>query len=471
MSVAVLDIGKTNLKIHLLDENGMLLAERSRVNRSLPGPPWLHYDLPSIEDWLIASLVDFSRQWEIDAFVSACHGSGGVLVDDDGPVLQPIDYESEVPAGVAEEYASLMPPFARRGSVIQRQAGHFAQQMLMMQRAFPSEFGRARHFLPLPQYWAWRLTGVPSIDTTMLGAQSQLVNPLDRRSTGIVEQLGWGHLLPKVVPPYQVLGTPRPGLNLPPSMQVLAGIHDSTANLYGYQAAGFEDFALLSTGTWIVGMCPSTPAAALDEEFGMTVTSDVEGHPVAGVLAMGGREYAVIAGGSSGRAVRKALQAVVDQDVLAMPSFVDNDGVFPSSAGRGRIEGPVPNPAGRIALATLYNALVADICLDLMRSDQTIVIDGGFTVDPAFASLMAALRPNQLVLVNHQGGGTAAGAALLWTHENLKRPARLRPEHASPLHLDGLARYRAHWRDAVARHIQRPLPRSCSGFPSTDHQE
>ncbi|WP_051329217.1 FGGY family carbohydrate kinase [Geminicoccus roseus] len=474
MSVAVLDIGKTNLKIHLFDDRGGLVAERSRPNRSLPGPPWRHYDLGAIEDWLFATLAGFAREHPVAAFVAACHGSGGVLVDADGPVLPAIDYENEVPAEIAREYRALIPPFPACGAPIQVRAGHFAQQMLLMQRSDPAAFARARHFLPLPQYWAWRMTGCAVHEPTMLGAQSQLINPLDRSSTGIVEACGWQHLMAPVVAPSEVVGTVRPGLGLPEGLQVLAGIHDSTANLFGYQAAGLVDFALLSTGTWLVGMCPTTPVEALDAAFGMTVTNDAAGRPVAGVLGMGGREYAAITGGLAGTTSAQALEGLIGRGCLALPGFVDYDGIFPGSAGRGRIEGEPGGQDGRIALATLYNALVADIFLDLMRSTGQVVVDGGFTADPAFAALVAALRPGQEVLVNRLGGGTAAGAAQLWTHVHRGQPVRLGIEPVSPLPLSGLsglAAYRRRWRQAVAAHIQRPLPPSCSGLSPSNDQE
>ena len=471
MTTAVLDIGKTNLKIHLLDDDGTLLAERSRPNQSLPGPPWRHYDLAAIESWLLATLAELGRSHRLDAFVAACHGSGGVLVDEQGPLLPPIDYENPVPPAVAAEYRGLVPPFPMCSAPIQTQAGHFAQQLLMMQRGFPETFARARHFLPLPQYWAWRLTGRAVLEPTMLGAQSQLVNPLDGSSTGIAEKLGWQHLLSELVPPFQRVGQPRPGLGLPPDMAVLAGIHDSTANLHCYQAAGLTDFTLLSTGTWLVGMCPTTPVEALDAAFGMTVTSDADGRPIAGVLTMAGREYAAITGNAPGRASAAAVAEAIACDSQVLPGFVDYDGAFPGSAGRGRLVGEPAGQDGRIALATLYNALVADICLDLMRSQASVVIDGGFTADPMFARLVAALRPGQRVLVNRRGGGTAAGAALLWTHRNLGLPVRLDIEPAEPIEFEGLTGYRARWRRAVRRHIQRPLPPSCSGLASTADEE
>lgn len=464
MTVAVFDIGKTNLKLLGVDREGRTVWQRSTPNRPLPGPPWLHVDLPAIEAWLLDALAGLAREHAVEAFVAAGHGSGGVLVDEAGSVLPPVDYEEEPPAEVLEAYARAAPPFAERGSPQLGGASHFGRQLFWMARAFPDAVGRATRFLPFPQYWAWRLCGVPAVELTMLGAQSHLWDVRGRRYTGLVGREGWGRLLPPPRPPHTVLGPPTPEVRvrtgLGGEVAVLAGIHDSTANLYRYQAVGLGDAALLSTGTWIVGMDPLTPADALDEAFGMTVTSDVEGRPVAGVLAMTGREYAVLAGGDAGgRATADALAAVVASGALALPGFCAFDGVFPGSAGRGRIEGPTPgDAAGRTALATLYAALVAEVCLDLMRSRGRVVVDGGFVADPAFAGLVAALRPQQEVLVNADGAGTAAGAALLWTYGTLGVAPRLEVGTATPLRVAGLAAYRRRWRGAVEAHIGRALP-------------
>jgi sugar (pentulose or hexulose) kinase len=241
-------------------------------------------------------------------------------------------------------------------------------------------------------------------------------------------------------------------------MRVLAGVHDSTANLYRYQAAGLGEVALLSTGTWIVGMCAATPVGALDEAFSMTVNSDVTGRPVAGVLAMTGREYAALTGEKGGRAEMGALEAVIRRGTLVLPGLVGFDGVFPGSAGRGRVLGEMGGDDERVALATLYAALVAEVCLDLLRATGRVAIDGGFVADLMFARLIAALRPGQEVLANASGVGTAEGAALLWTHANRGLPARLEVTRADPMPLVGLAEYRASWRAAVAEHLGRPLP-------------
>ena len=57
--VAVLDLGKTNLKALAYDPRGRIVAERSRPNVSLKPTaacPYLHLDTERIWEFLLASL-------------------------------------------------------------------------------------------------------------------------------------------------------------------------------------------------------------------------------------------------------------------------------------------------------------------------------------------------------------------------------------------------------------------------------
>ena len=71
------------------------------------------------------------------------------------------------------------------------------------------------------------------------------------------------------------------------------------------------------------------------------------------------------------------------------------------------------------------------------------VLDGSFLRDPAFAGLVAALRPDQQTLTAPESYGIAAGAALLCRPPETV-PIDLIPAH--PLALPGLTDYAAHWR-------------------------
>ncbi len=210
MAVAVLDIGKTNLKLLLIEQGKAILAQCSVPNRAVPGPPWLHADLDAIERWLLTSLRELSDRAPIEAFVATGHGSGGVVVDERGPVLPPIDYEDQPPAEVMAEYESLAPSYLERGSAQLAGASHFARQLLWMERRFPERLAAARWLLPFPQFWAWRLSGRAVGEISMLGAQSHLWSPLDGRFTSLALSSGWQRLVPPIVPAWEVVGPLRP---------------------------------------------------------------------------------------------------------------------------------------------------------------------------------------------------------------------------------------------------------------------
>lgn len=445
--VAVIDIGKTNIKLLLIDDGGRIAAQRATANRGVAAPPYLHVDLAAVETWLLAALRELAAH-PIAALVTTAHGSGGVLVDDHGPVMPMVDYEARPPGWLDAAYAEVMPPFLERGSRLLGAATHVGRQLFWLARQWPEAVARARAILTLPQYWAWRLSGVMAAEVTSLGAQSHLWDVPAGRPSRLVEAMGWQRLLPPLRPAWDRLGPIRPEIaaatGLDPATTVLNGVHDSSANLYRYQRAGLGHATLLSTGTWLVGLRPDCPPERLVEACGMTLTADVEGGPVGGLVAMVGRELELLAGGARG--VRPAdLAEVVARGALALPSFVPFDGIFEGSAGRGRIVGPAAPP---VALGLLYAALMAETALELVGAVGEVVIDGGFCAEPLFARLVVALRPDLRVRVEPVGGGTALGAALLLTHG--QPAAALALHDVAPLELPGLAAYRQRWHEAVA---------------------
>ena len=455
-SIAVLDVGKSNVKLSACDIDGHVVETLTTPNPVLPGPPWRHHDLKALNDWVMAGLADLGRRHPLGHFVASGHGSGGVLVGDDpdagghGAVLPMVDYEQPLPEGMAERYAPLAGDFFDRGSAVMMAATHTARQMFWAEEVCPAEFARARWCLGIPQYWAWRLTGVAVSEATILGAQSHLWNVAKASWSPIVAARGWGRLMPPFARASDDLGPVRQALVARgvPRMRVHAGVHDSSANFHRYRAAGMEGLCVLSTGTWIVGLADRLDLARLDEVRGMTCNADVAGAPVGGALTMGGREYAAVAGDQAegARVDPAALARVVARGTMALPSFGTNDGQFPGTAGKGRIVGPPPEGAAeRHALAVLYVALLTLECGNRLDPERPWVLDGSFLRDPAFAALVAALRPGRVTRVNAEGYGIAAGAAAL-CHPDRAMPAPILTEPQTLPGLPDVTEYAARWR-------------------------
>lgn len=452
-AVAVLDIGKTNVKLSAASADGAILETLSTPNPTRPGPPYRHHDVRALEAWARDALARLVARHRIAAIVPCGHGSGGVLVGEDGPALPMVDYEDQPPAGIDAAYRALAGTYLQRGSPIMLGASHTARQLLWQQLAFPEAFAAARHFLGLPQYWAWRLCGVAASEATTLGAQSHLWSAATGAFAPIVAAQGWERLLPPLAPAWQALGLLRAdwaaAAGLPADTPVLCGIHDSSANMYRYQAAGLSGLTVVSTGTWIVAISDETPLGALDEARGMTCNADTQGRPQAGALCMGGREFALIAGEQppGAQVAPDILAEMIARQAMAIPCFGEEDGLLPGRARRGHFAGPPPaGAAERRALALLATALLTDLLLDALGSAGLVVLDGPFASDPLYPALVAALRPAQRIRFNLDSYGSAAGAALLAGHATRAAPAPLALQAPPRLDSAGLPAYRARWR-------------------------
>lgn len=427
--VAVLDLGKTNIKVLVATPDGTPVEALSYSNAPDPSGPYLAIDLPRIETLILDSLAELGTRHNIRAIVATAHGCGGVLVDDYGPVLPAMDYEATPPEWLHDAYRAIGPTYSEVFCSISGGAMRPAQGLLWQEHEFADAFRRAKYFLLTPQYFAFRLGGRPVTEISSLAAQCHLWNPLTSRFSSIVETKNWTRLFPAFARAGDVVGRITPEIarrtGLSPDVELLAGAHDSNANLYRYKAAGMADHTILSTGTWMIGFNRGRPLNDFREDRAMVANVDVDGEPIASTLTMTGREYQILAGDppiSDDRAFNE-VEHIIARGTIPVPSFVEDPGPVPNSGGQGRIIGPPPkNSEERGANAALYAAYVADLCLDVLGSTTPIVIDGGFATNATFALILAGLRASQEVYVSRSKDGTALGAGLLWRRFDRTRP-------------------------------------------------
>src|ERR1700729_4373516 len=87
MSVtAVLDVGKTNVKL-VLFEGAEILWQASTPNRPLPGPAYPHADVEAIWRFLMKGLREAGVNHAIEDIVVTAHGATLALIGDDDLAL------------------------------------------------------------------------------------------------------------------------------------------------------------------------------------------------------------------------------------------------------------------------------------------------------------------------------------------------------------------------------------------------
>jgi sugar (pentulose or hexulose) kinase len=452
----VLDIGKTNVKLALLDASGKQLAERRSPNAIVAGGLYPHHDTDRIWNWMLDAMREFAGMAgvgsTIGAIVPVTHGATAALVDDEGLVLPVLDYEYVLPSEHDAAYAALRPDYATTRSP-QLPAGlNLGRQLAWQARAYPEQFARARHILMYPQYWAWRLCGVAASEVTSLGCHTDLWQPARQQYSALVENMVWSPLFPALQPAWAPLGVLKAELlertGLPADCQVVCGIHDSNASLLrhllpaeGTAKGGAPSPAILSTGTWVIAAAPGLPLDGLREEADMLANSNALGQPVACMRFMGGREFGELAGADAVLCSIDDLQELINNDTMALPCFSAAGGPF---AGRaGSIVGPQPaNGQQRYALATLYCVLMSDYCLSALGVQGDVVVEGSYTGNPHFGPLLAALRPGQAIANSDDTSGTTCGGWMLHHWGQAPEGANT---IAAPLALPGWSAYRERW--------------------------
>jgi sugar (pentulose or hexulose) kinase len=454
-AVAVLDVGKANVKLLAISPQGRILSVRSAPNEVRRGQPYPSCDTEHIWRWLTAALADLGERFALQAIVPTSYGSTAALIDAAELVLPILEYATDPPPEIAAAYVEIAPWFEECFCPVNPASVTLGRQLFWLSREFRDAFARARWILPFAQYWAWGLSGVPASEVTSLGAQTQLWNPRERELSSLTWRQDWAEKIPPLRNAWDVLGPLQFELakkcHLPVETPVLCGIYAGGGNIARYLAAGLDDFTLISTGEWLVVYQPHLPLSELDPLRDTAANVDLLGRPVACARFMAGREYAAVAGeGKDRRADLADVDALVDAGTMALPAFTASGGPFPGASGKGQIVGAQPGSGrARAALASLYLALLTSACLDLLRSRSEVIIDGAFADDPLFPALLAALRPGQRVAVSNERHGAALGAALLWGWPQRTAPAPLDLRPVVAPRLAGLAAYERRWRAAA----------------------
>lgn len=446
--IAVFDLGKTNSKLFVVSADGKVIDEaRTR-------PVWREEgDLRVLDDatlfaWMKGELARVVAAHGVEHVTFSGHGCTFALVCGDRLLHPILDYEQEPPEDIAARIDAMAPDFRETFSPPLPLGFNYGRHLLWLDARDPDLLGRTGTILAYPQFWSWKFSGRPVSEVSYLGCHSNLWAPLKDDFSSLVDRMGWRGKMPEFSRAGTVLGNHAVllGDGRQAEVAVHNGVHDSNAALYFYRSLGFADFTLVSTGTWVIVFNPASPLERLDPARDMLANVTVDHQPVATIRFMGGREYEVASDGWTKPVSKDAVAAVVAQRAFALPSFAAGG---PVPGHRGRFAGPAVEGEERAAAALFYVVLMTDLSLDLIGSENAIVIDGGLVKTGLYAGLLAALRPGQTVHTSANPEGSAFGAAAL-VFDNLGRNPFVNDcAVAEPVEIAGIEDYRQAWRREV----------------------
>ena len=257
--IAVFDIGKTNKKMYLFDENFKVVQMDSiRFDEVVDDDNSPCDDIEAIEAWIKKEIktVQQDGKFTIKAINFSTHGATLVYLDKEGKritplynYLKPLDMDFsafyEMHGGVDE--------FSRKTASPAYGMLNSGLQMYWMKKAKPHFWSQVENILHYPQYLSYLFSNKITADFTSVGAHTAIWN-FDKMEYH--KWLGFEDIS---------LAQPKPGKQATMSMvngQEIAigmGLHDSSSSiipiLESNENSGNE-FVLLSTGTWIICMNP-----------------------------------------------------------------------------------------------------------------------------------------------------------------------------------------------------------------------
>lgn len=446
--IAVFDLGKTNSKLFVISSEGKVIDEaRTR-------PVWRdEADLHVLDDaallaWMKGELARIVAGYGVDRIIFSGHGCTFALAAGDALAHPILDYEQEPPTEIAARIDAMAPDFRETFSPPLPLGFNYGRHLLWLDARKPGLLEKADAILAYPQFWSWTFSGRKVSEVSYLGCHSNLWAPLKDDFSSLVDKMGWRGKMPGFARAGAVIGTHAVTLGDGRTVEVAVhnGVHDSNAALYFYRSLGFTDFTLVSTGTWVIVFNSASPLERLDQTRDMLANVTIDRQPIATIRFMGGREYDLASGGWTRPVREEALASVMAKRAFALPSFAAG-GPVPGHAGH--FSGPTVESEERAAAALLYVALMTDLSLDLIGSDNTIVIDGGLVKTGLYAAILAALRPAQTVHISANPEGSAFGAAALVFEDRGHNPFVNDCAVATPAALAELDAYRREWRRQV----------------------
>lgn len=415
--VAVIDIGKTNAKLALVDLEAMAeVAVRKMPNRVVRQGLYPHHDVEGIWEFILDGLAALGREHPIDAISVTAHGATAALLDETGHLALPIlDYEHGAPDELAEAYQAVRPDFTETGSPRLPAGLNLGAQLFWQQETFPDAFRNVSAVLMYPQYWSFRLCGAMASEVTSLGCHTDLWSPVKRDFSSLVERMGWRRLFPDLRPAKDRLGVLSPEVaertGLESGTPVYCGIHDSNASLLPHLVTRKRPFAVVSTGTWAVAMAVGGALKKLDPARDTLINVDPFGDPVPSARFMGGREYETVIGGAEPAWTEADIAAVLGRRVFLLPSVQEGSGPYPDQEAEW-IGGDL-SPGERYVATSFYLAMMTATCLDLIGANGATVVEGPFARNSLYLDMLWTATGRDVVANTGAATGTSIGAALL----------------------------------------------------------
>ena len=397
-TIATFDIGKTNKKLFLFNENYEIVYEKStQFDETTDEDGDSCEDVALLSCWIVESFREIQNDLEFDikALNFSTYGASFVHLDLNGKVVTALyNYLKPYPETLQKQFYHTYGGeqlFARKTA--SPVLGNLNSGMVLYRLKYenPALFARIHYSLHLPQYISFLFTGRYFSDITSIGCHTNLWDFEENQYHEWIEMEGITEKIAPINSKTQCLDNSKIG----------TGLHDSSAALIPYLAAfKGQKFVLISTGTWCITLNPFNHTPLTDEELQQDCLAYLQytGEPVKASRLFAGYEHEQVI-----KQLSEQFQKPLDyyKTVKFNPKYIEisTDDVYESVYHQ--------------MMLNLVNKQVISVKLVLNDLSVTkLFVDGGFGKNEIYMNLLAKAFPEIQVYAASMAQATALGAAL-----------------------------------------------------------
>jgi len=427
-AIAIFDVGKTNKKLLLFNEQYKLVYETSKqFEETVDEDGFACEDVHALTQWIRSSFNALlqNKNFVVKAANFSAYGASFIYLDNEGNVFLPLynylkPYSPELQQKFYNTYGgeSLMAKQTASPVLGNLNSG---MQLYRLKYEKPGEFARIKYALHLPQYLSYILTSKLNSDITSIGCHTNLWNFQNKKYHRWVKQEG---IQPKLLP---LLSCEEVAGYVNENIPVGVGLHDSSAALIPYLSSFNEPFILLSTGTWSISLNPFNHTQLSDYELHQDCLCylSYKGKPVKASRLFAGYEH---------EQQTKKLAAHFNKPQNYFTSVLYNQDII-NKLKNGKTVKVNPGNGGMVKQSSFnerdlngfdsyeeaYHQLITDIIEQQVNSTKLVLnatdvkrifVDGGFSKNSIYMHLLAEAFTGIEVYAATVAQASALGAAL-----------------------------------------------------------
>lgn len=435
--IAIFDVGKTNKKLFLFDEQYNILTEESEKFEEIKDEDGFPCeDLHALTKWIKEKFSEISSNpnYNLRAVNFSAYGASLVHLDDANKPLTPLynylkPYREKLKKQFYDTYGDENLIAKQTASPVLGSLNS-GMQLYRLKHEQPKVFSQMKHSLHLPQYLSFILSSEKVSELTSIGCHTQLWDFQKNNYHSWVHVEGLQEKFPPIHRADEIAHAPNDS-----SITIGIGLHDSSAALIPYLKLFDEPFILLSTGTWCISLNPFNDSPLTDYELRNDCLCYLtyEGKPVKASRLFAGYEH---------EEQVKRLAEHFHKDLNYHQTIAYDNSLFSKLHRTNMLKQSDDDTAmiqksafGKRALKDFetYEESYHQLMLDIMNQQvfstnlvlaqtpiKNIFVDGGFGKNDVYMNLLASSFPDYKVCAADIAQASSLGAALV-LHAHLSK--------------------------------------------------